>query len=704
MSLRVFWPTETLEAERRQQYRPAIVVGWKNGDADVVVVTTLPYLDPALAETLLRRNDLLRGAKHLAPHLRDMCGVDLQVLGTMNCQDTKSELPLRTTFDDSMKYPLHHATALTRRLDSGTSAAIQVIAFDAPRAGRMQYFSLYPVDLALAGRARDAAAVVSEEYEQDLVRRREHALSLREKLREHAHRSGDDDTEKRDIMLHCIKQMNCCHELGQLLRRNAAEMFPRVSALRPRAASTTTSAGSGAISVPGRARRLSVSVVEGAHTVEDGLWVAVDCVWARCAPWLGSTLVALVMVARIIAEAVLCIIDLRVPGIGVPLRELSATAQQIDLRLQQLCYWPTQYVNILKRGRNWSSSTDFNVDYIRFYNSVWLTANDMILGMACGDIVLANQGLIVDTIVWLVEDVLTRRFKTTVLWLMGWPGGLKLNNELAAFCGALFLWVIEFWSVLLAVLRPYLPAFVRLVGYASYLGGTLMVSLVSDLVSFLTLHVYAFYIASARIYHSQLVVLYSLFQLFRGKKRNMLRNRIDSYNYDLDQLLMGTIFFTVLIFLLPTVAVFYLAFAFARLSIVLICASLESLLSFLNHFPLFILLLRAKDYRRVPGGIYLVADTDPTTVERADASYAPPHSFVKLEPLPLSFHDIFRPYRILAERLRMHYQSFSVVTRILTGQFVPIKRSKLYVLLYSSLPEHRLDIATLYTQLRQAAS
>jgi len=30
--------------------------------------------------------------------------------------------------------------------------------------------------------------------------------------------------------------------------------------------------------------------------------------------------------------------------------------------------------------------------------------------------------------------------------LMGWPAGLKLNTELAAFLGDLFLWVINHWS------------------------------------------------------------------------------------------------------------------------------------------------------------------------------------------------------------------------------------------------------------------
>ena len=132
------------------------------------------------------------------------------------------------------------------------------------------------------------------------------------------------------------------------------------------------------------------------------------------------------------------------------------------------------------------------------------------------------------------------------------------------------------------------------------------ISLCSDLVSLLTLHIYSFYIASARIYNWQLTIIISLFHLFRGKKRNVLRNRIDSCDYELDQLLLGTILFTLLTFLLPTVAVFYFACALARSGIIFVKAILDTQLAALNHFPLFALMLRMKDSGRLPGrSLYL---------------------------------------------------------------------------------------------------
>jgi len=150
-------------------------------------------------------------------------------------------------------------------------------------------------------------------------------------------------------------------------------------------------------------------------------------------------------------------------------------------------------------------------------------------------------------------------------------------------------------------LRPILPHIIWFIGFASFAGASMPLALFSDLLSVLTIHIYSFYLASARIYHWQLTILISLFHLFRGKKHNVLRNRIDSCDYDLDQLLVGTILFTLLFFLLPTVVVFYLYFAIARMMIISLKAVFDTLLSCLNHFPLFAIMLRIKDPKRLPG-------------------------------------------------------------------------------------------------------
>lgn len=158
---------------------------------------------------------------------------------------------------------------------------------------------------------------------------------------------------------------------------------------------------------------------------------------------------------------------------------------------------------------------------------------------------------------------------------------------------------------LLSTTKPYLLIVVRAIGIGGFAGASLALSMMSDSFSLLTFHLHIFYIAAARIYHWQLTILISLFHLFRSKKRNVLRHRIDSCDYDLDQLLLGTILFTLLVFLFPTVLVFYLTYATSRLAIKFAKTTIDCSLAFLNRLPLFAVLLRIKDAKRLPGGVSL---------------------------------------------------------------------------------------------------
>ncbi|MEQ2157434.1 hypothetical protein GOODEAATRI_001824 [Goodea atripinnis] len=69
---------------------------------------------------------------------------------------------------------------------------------------------------------------------------------------------------------------------------------------------------------------------------------------------------------------------------------------------------------------------------------------------------------------------------------------------------------------------------------------------------------------SVRLYCLKIYGLSSLWRLFRGKKWNVLRQRVDSCSYDLDQLFIGMLLFTILLFLLPTTALYYLVFTLVR--------------------------------------------------------------------------------------------------------------------------------------------
>ena len=65
-----------------------------------------------------------------------------------------------------------------------------------------------------------------------------------------------------------------------------------------------------------------------------------------------------------------------------------------------------------------------------------------------------------------------------------------------------------------------------------------------DILMFVVPHVWLLYSMFAHVHTGQIYIVQSLFYLFRGKKNNVLRKRVDTLNkMTLDQQLVGTILF-----------------------------------------------------------------------------------------------------------------------------------------------------------------
>lgn len=107
---------------------------------------------------------------------------------------------------------------------------------------------------------------------------------------------------------------------------------------------------------------------------------------------------------------------------------------------------------------------------------------------------------------------------------------------------------------------------ISLTRFLSIFGASIAISIGLDCISIMTLHIFCFHVYVARLYQLEMRCLYSFLHFFRGKKYNPLRNRIDSANFDAQQLFLGTIVFTILIFLLPTILAYYCVFTFLWLA------------------------------------------------------------------------------------------------------------------------------------------
>ncbi|KAJ1980301.1 pig-Q [Dimargaris verticillata] len=320
--------------------------------------------------------------------------------------------------------------------------------------------------------------------------------------------------------------------------------------------------------------------------------------WSALSPYL---MYYALLVLRVVSDLLLRVLNFQYRRFM--LKRSTAIGQQIDLRLRQITNTPWNY--IMLRRKYWNDPCRRTALYVNFYNHLWQIVGDVIIGLLVGQLILAHHHRITHVLHHHLCYYAFTSLESMIEWLMGWPAGMKLNPQLDEFLGELFLWLIRLWTLLIHPTRAITAAVVELIGQCGILGASVQVALLSDYISLMTLHIYWFYAVAARIYHWQLAVLHSLLNLFRGRRINPLRCRIDSCNFELDQLLLGTILLALVFFLFPTIAVYYLTFATSRVGIIVAQGGLEMILAALNHFPGFALTLRLLLPRKFPGGVQI---------------------------------------------------------------------------------------------------
>ncbi|XP_075998946.1 phosphatidylinositol N-acetylglucosaminyltransferase subunit Q [Genypterus blacodes] len=289
-----------------------------------------------------------------------------------------------------------------------------------------------------------------------------------------------------------------------------------------------------------------------------------------------------------------------------PLRFLSSklsTCTQLSYR--------TQHMTTLSSPK----PADGHTHFMRKANIVVSILVDVALGMLL-IFWLYRENHIADLASALVPTAehVAKELEKLLQWLMGAPAGLKMNRALDQVLGRFFLYHIHLWSSYIHLMSPFVEGILWYGGLSACLGLTFALSLLSDMVAMLTFHIYCFYVYGARLYCLKIYGLSSLWRLFRGKKWNVLRQRVDSCSYDLDQLFIGTLLFTVLLFLLPTAALYYLVFTLLRLVVVLFQGVIHLSVDFINSFPLFAMGLRlTRPYRLAEGVKFRVLCEEPGT-------------------------------------------------------------------------------------------
>ncbi|CAA6672191.1 unnamed protein product [Spirodela intermedia] len=323
------------------------------------------------------------------------------------------------------------------------------------------------------------------------------------------------------------------------------------------------------------------------------------------------------------------------------------TSKNVRIRSSQLLYW-----SFFLQGAG--SSSTANVEYAHRAalrkHAVWSSiAIDLLLGNVLGLLLLVHQEA----------------------YACGYPGlpaasltifcGFKLNTELAELFGLVSLNAIQIWSTLWFYMGFLFRSTLTGLAFSGMLlGATIPAALCIDLLKLATLHVTVLHRFISFLYSQQIWALTSLWRLFRGQKWNPLRLRLDSFDYSVEQHVVGSLLFTPILLLLPTTSVFYIFFTIVNSSISLLCITLEVGIAVLHATP----------YAEVPSGLWLHLETlNHRQEEEEDDS---------IEQLVSSLRSNYAKMgQILGPRYRSIFRGVSLSTGsssiygVLSGQRVP---------------------------------
>ncbi|CAL9044511.1 unnamed protein product [Musa banksii] len=300
------------------------------------------------------------------------------------------------------------------------------------------------------------------------------------------------------------------------------------------------------------------------------------------------------------------------------------TWENVHIRSCQFLYWP-----IFLQDTGVSSKPNVEYAHKAALRKHFIWSNvlmDVLFGTVLGVLLLTNVEAICTWVLVTVGLLTNDLLRSGCVWLMGVPAGFKLNNELAELVGMISLNAIQIFSTLWFFLGAFLRLYIQVLAVLGIVfGSTVPVALCIDMLKLVTLHVYALHYLISFLYSQQIQALASLWRLFRsfayfvlllsflnlycpslsdGRKRNPLRQRLDSYDYTVEQHVVGSLLFTPLLLLIPTTSVFYIFFTSLITAILSLCITFEIIISLVHATPYAEILLWIISRRRFPSGIW----------------------------------------------------------------------------------------------------
>lgn len=205
----------------------------------------------------------------------------------------------------------------------------------------------------------------------------------------------------------------------------------------------------------------------------------------------------------------------------------------------------------------------------KFYSHAACTATslDAALGLLIGIVCMTCHKYIIHTITYSWKQYHGSFWDDGLVWLQSNPAGVKMNMALTKQIGTGVRRLLYYHARVVSYLFPTntsATVLLQSIGALTMVfGSRFFFALLFDSSRLVTLHIYILSFLFSSCHRLELSTLSSLWLLFRGKKRNILRLRSDHLDYDHMQLLLGMLLFSICLFLFTTILVHNWFFAVA---------------------------------------------------------------------------------------------------------------------------------------------
>lgn len=224
--------------------------------------------------------------------------------------------------------------------------------------------------------------------------------------------------------------------------------------------------------------------------------------------------------------------------------------------------------------------------WIFLWSYIMRTICDVLVGCIVGAFLIRYNREIMSTMFsfgpWLQNELLIKGIQ----WFDSTPGGLKLNPTLTCHIGGALTTIINYFGEIVLSFSNMYKHVLFVIADVGVFGVTMQLAVLVDVLRVATVHLNFIQFVFSLLHKLQVSVLTSMWLLFTGRKKNVLRKRIDTGEYSQSQVVLGTTFFSISFFLFPTFCIYYAAFTAAQLFIVVICSTLIFFVGFLQAFPI----------------------------------------------------------------------------------------------------------------------